>query len=191
MQSRLLFAGFLGLILFAPQLASEFHVTLLNYIGLYSVVALGLVLLTGVGGLMSFGQAAFVGLGAYTTAYLSSAQGLPGWVAFLGGSPWIGLLVGLLVTGLVAYLLGLLTLRLSGHFLPLGTIAWGISLYFLFGNLEFLGGHTGMSGIPALSLFGSHDDSHRTWRGMGTSILWKHARLVPGAPDQGAPDCHA
>jgi branched-chain amino acid transport system permease protein len=54
----------------------------------------------------------------------------------------------------VAYLLGLLTLRLSGHYLPLGTIAWGISLYFLFGNLEFLGGHTGMSGIPALSLFG-------------------------------------
>jgi len=54
----------------------------------------------------------------------------------------------------VALLLGLLTLRLSGHYLPLGTIAWGISLYFLFGNLEFLGGHTGMSGIPVLSLFG-------------------------------------
>jgi branched-chain amino acid transport system permease protein len=47
-----------------------------------------------------------------------------------------------------------LTLRLSGHYLPLGTIAWGISLYFLFGNLEFLGGHTGISGIPTLSLAG-------------------------------------
>jgi branched-chain amino acid transport system permease protein len=54
----------------------------------------------------------------------------------------------------VALLLGLLTLRLSGHYLPLGTIAWSISLYFLFGNLEFLGGHTGISGIPALTLFG-------------------------------------
>lgn len=52
-----------------PLWLPEFHVTLLNYIGLYGLVALGLVLLTGVGGLTSFGQAAFVGLGAYTTAY--------------------------------------------------------------------------------------------------------------------------
>ena len=154
MERRLLLAGFLGLLLIAPLVASEFHITLLNYIGLYAIVALGLVLLTGVGGLTSFGQAAFVGLGAYTTAYLSTAQSLPGWASMFAGSPWMGLLAGLLVTGLVAYLLGLLTLRLSGHYLPLGTIAWGISLYFLFGNLEFLGGHTGMSGIPALSLFG-------------------------------------
>ena len=147
---RLLLGGFLGLVLIAPHVASEFHVTLLNYIGLYAMVALGLVLLTGVGGLTSFGQAAFVGLGAYTTAYLSTAESLPGWASVLGGSPWIGLLAGLLVTAVIAFVLGLLTLRLSGHYLPLGTIAWGISLYFLFGNLEVLGGHTGMSGIPAL-----------------------------------------
>lgn len=154
MSPRLILAGFLALLLIAPQLASEFHVTLLNYIGLYSLVALGLVLLTGVGGLTSFGQAAFVGLGAYTTAYLSTAANLPSWLAVVGGSPWLGLLVGLVVTGLVAYILGLLTLRLSGHYLPLGTLAWGISLYFLFGNLEFLGGHTGLAGIPVLSLLG-------------------------------------
>jgi branched-chain amino acid transport system permease protein len=154
MRPRLMLAVFLGLLLIAPLVASEFHVTLLNYIGLYAIVALGLVLLTGVGGLTSFGQAAFVGLGAYTTAYLSAAESLPAWAASLGGSPWIGLLAGLLVTAVVAFVLGFLTLRLSGHYLPLGTIAWGISLYFLFGNLEFLGGHTGMSGIPALSVFG-------------------------------------
>ncbi|MDP1609644.1 MAG: branched-chain amino acid ABC transporter ATP-binding protein/permease [Sulfuritalea sp.] len=154
MRPRLMLAVFIGLLLIAPLVASEFHVTLLNYIGLYAIVALGLVLLTGVGGLTSFGQAAFVGLGAYTTAYLSTAEGLPAWAASLGGSPWMGLLAGLLVTAVVAFVLGFLTLRLSGHYLPLGTIAWGISLYFLFGNLEFLGGHTGMSGIPALSVFG-------------------------------------
>ena len=45
-------------------------------------------------------------------------------------------------------------MRLSGHYLPLGTIAWGLSLYFLFGNLEFLGGHTGLAGLPALSVAG-------------------------------------
>jgi branched-chain amino acid transport system permease protein len=154
MPQRYLLAVFIALLLVAPQLASEFHVTLLNYIGLYSIVTVGLVLLTGVGGLMSFGQAAFVGLGGYATAYLTTSTSLPSWLVFLGGSPWLGLLAGLVLTALVALLLGLLTLRLSGHYLPLGTIAWSISLYFLFGNLEFLGGHTGISGIPALTLFG-------------------------------------
>ena len=51
----------------AARSLPQFWVTLLNYIGLYSLVALGLVLLTGVAGQTSFGQAAFVGLGAYTT----------------------------------------------------------------------------------------------------------------------------
>ena len=50
----------------------------------------------------------------------------------------------------MALLLGLITLRMSGHYLPLGTIAWGISLYYLFGNLEFLGGYDGITGIPPL-----------------------------------------
>jgi branched-chain amino acid transport system permease protein len=130
---------------FGPLILPEFYVTLLNYIGLYAIVALGLVLLTGVGGLTSFGQAAFVGLGAYTTAYLTTVHGV---------SPWLTLPAGLLVTAVVALSLGFITLRLSGHFLPLGTIAWGISLYYLFGNVDFLGGHTGISGIPALQFFG-------------------------------------
>jgi ABC-type branched-subunit amino acid transport system ATPase component/ABC-type branched-subunit amino acid transport system permease subunit len=145
---------FLVLLAAAPWVLAEFHVTLLNYIGLYSLVALGLVLLTGVGGLTSFGQAAFVGLGAYTTAWLTTTQGLPPALALLGGSPWLALLLGLALTALVALVLGWMTLRLSGHYLPLGTIAWGISLYFLFGNVEFLGGHTGITGIPLLGVFG-------------------------------------
>jgi branched-subunit amino acid ABC-type transport system permease component len=68
-------------------------VTLLNYIGLYAIVAVGLVLLTGVGGLTSFGQAAFVGLGAYTTAWLTTVHGF---------SPWLTLLIGLAITAAVA-----------------------------------------------------------------------------------------
>jgi branched-chain amino acid transport system permease protein len=122
-----------------------YWITLANYIGLYAIVALGLVLLTGVGGLTSFGQAAFVGLGAYATAYLSTAHGI---------SPWIGLIVGLVVTAASALFIGAIMLRLSGHYLPLGTIAWGLSLYYLFGNLEFLGKYDGIGGIPALNLFG-------------------------------------
>ncbi len=138
----------------APLVLPEFYVTLLNYIGLYALVALGLVLLTGVGGLTSFGQAAFVGLGAYTTAVLTTATDLPAWIGWAAGSPWLALLCGLVLTALVALLLGSLTLRLSGHYLPLGTIAWGISLYFLFGTMETLGGHTGLTDIPPISIFG-------------------------------------
>jgi branched-chain amino acid transport system permease protein len=122
-----------------------YWITLANYIGLYAIVALGLVLLTGVGGLTSFGQAAFVGLGAYATAYLSTAHGI---------SPWLALLVGLVVTAASALFIGAIMLRLSGHYLPLGTIAWGLSLYYLFGYMDFLGKYDGISGIPPLSLFG-------------------------------------
>ena len=84
---RAILVVFLVLLGIGPLVLSEFHITLLNYIGLSAVVALGLVLLTGVGGLTSFGQAAFVGLGAYTSAYLTTATDLPVWLAWAGGSP--------------------------------------------------------------------------------------------------------
>jgi branched-chain amino acid transport system permease protein len=123
----------------------EFWITQLNYIGLASLVVLGLVLLTGVAGLTSFGQAAFVGIGAYTTAWLTTA---------MGWSPWLTLPAALVLTLAVACILGAITLRLSGHYLPLGTIAWCLSLYYLFGNLEFLGQYDGIAGIGPIRLFG-------------------------------------
>lgn len=52
---RLVLGAFLALLLVVPAILSPYYVTLLNYIGLYAMVALGLVLLTGVGGLTSFG----------------------------------------------------------------------------------------------------------------------------------------
>ena len=123
----------------------EFWITLLNYIGLASLVVLGLVLLTGVGGLTSFGQAAFVGIGAYVSGYLTTAHHI---------SPWLTLPAGLVVTAIIALVIGLVTLRLSGHYLPLGTIAWGLSLYFLFGNMDWLGKYDGLNGLPPITLFG-------------------------------------
>src|SRR5690349_10480043 len=134
---------FAAALLAAPFAAPPFWITLLNYIGLYSIVTLGLVLLTGIAGQTSFGQAAFVGLGAYTTAFLTTHCGV---------SPWLTLPAAIVITLVVALALGFITLRMQGHYLPLATIAWGISLFFLFGNLESLGGHTGVTGIPPLSL---------------------------------------
>jgi ABC-type branched-subunit amino acid transport system ATPase component/ABC-type branched-subunit amino acid transport system permease subunit len=128
-------------LLAAPLWAAGFTITLLNYIGIYALVALGVVLLTGVGGLTSFGQAAFVGIGAYATAWLTTVH---------GASPWLGLLLSLLLTGIVAALLGAITLRLGGHFLPLGTIAWGLSIYFLFGNMDALGRNNGITDVPPI-----------------------------------------
>ena len=127
----------------APLIFGTFTITLMNYIGIYAFAALGLVLLTGLGGLTSFGQAAFVGIGAYATAWYTAVQ---------GGSPWVGLLLALALTGLVALILGATTLRLSGHFLPLSTIAWGVAIYFVFGNLDALNRYSGLSGIPPISI---------------------------------------
>jgi len=135
---------FLLLLLLVPLLPS-FYLTMGSYIGLYSIVAIGLVLLTGVAGLTSFGQAAFMGLGAYTSAILTT---------HLAWSPWSALLVALLLTVIVAFILGAVTLRMGGHYLPLATIAWGISLYFLFGTIPVLGGSSGIADIQALQLFG-------------------------------------
>jgi len=146
--------AFVALLAVAPFVLSPFYITMLNNIGLSSLVVLGLVLLTGVAGLTSFGQAAFVGLGAYISAALSTGVvALPAALGWMH-SPWATLCIALACTALLALLLGSLTLKLSGHYLPLGTIAWGISLYFIFGTLQSMGGQTGMSGIPPIKLFG-------------------------------------
>jgi branched-chain amino acid transport system permease protein len=134
-----------AVLLVAPWVLPPFYVTLANYVGLASIVVLGLVLLGGAGGLMSFGQAAFVGLGAYTTAYLTLTYGM---------SPWLTLPIALVLTGLLALLLGALTLRLTGHYLTIGTLAWSVSIYYLFANIAALGGHDGLSDIPALAMSG-------------------------------------
>ncbi|GLX15779.1 hypothetical protein Pstr01_40180 [Pseudomonas straminea] len=89
MNLRALLFAFVLLLGIAPLALPTFQITLLNYIGLYTLVVLGLVLLTGVGGMTSFGQAAFVGLGAYTSAYLTATEQLPAWLAWAGGSPWL------------------------------------------------------------------------------------------------------
>ncbi|WP_213773363.1 branched-chain amino acid ABC transporter ATP-binding protein/permease [Bradyrhizobium sp. dw_78] len=137
-----LFALVMAAIPFIPGMP-PFWIALLDNIGLSALVAMGLVLLTGVGGLTSFGQAAFCGFGAYTTAVLTTAYGL---------SPWLSLPLSLIVSGIAAVVLGLITVRLSGHYLPLGTLAWGIGLFYLFSKLEFLGRNDGISGVPPLSI---------------------------------------
>jgi branched-chain amino acid transport system permease protein len=144
-RSRLRLLGVVAVVLLAvvPALVGPFAVTLLNFIGIYALAALGIVLLTGIGGMLSFGQAAFVGVAAYATAWATTAHG---W------SPWLGLILALVLTGGLATLLGAVTLRLGGHFLSLSTIAWGLAIYFVFGNLDALGHFSGISDVPPIAI---------------------------------------
>jgi branched-chain amino acid transport system permease protein len=127
----------------APAVLAPFTIDLLNFIGIYALAALGLVLLTGIGGMLSFGQAAFVGIAAYATAWASTAG---------GASPWLGLLLALALTGTIAAVLGAVTLRLRGHFLALSTIAWGIAIPVIFGNIPGLGAFTGITSVPPIAI---------------------------------------
>jgi branched-chain amino acid transport system permease protein len=150
-----LLAALVAVLLAIPLLpVPEFIITQLNYIGIDAIVVLGLVILTGICGLTSFGQAAFVGIGAYSTAYVTTA---------LGWSPWAGLVVGLVLTAIAALIIGAVTLRMSGHNLPLATIAWCIAFYYVIGNLDALGRYDGLVNIPALSIAGFSLQSGRRY----------------------------
>ncbi len=141
--------------------------TVADYAGVSAIVTLGLVVLTGFGGMTSFGQATFMAFGAYATALLTT-QG--GW------SPWLALPVSLLAAGVGAVLIGALTLRLSGHYLAVATIAWSVSFFYLFGNLDAFGRNDGISGIPPLRVGGVALSDSRSfypvvWAGVALALL--------------------
>ncbi len=163
---RLAFPTFALLMLVLPALpVPDFWITQSNTIGLYALTSLGLVLLTGVAGLTSFGQAAFIGIGAYTAAFMAVT---------LGVSPWLTLWVGLALAVLAALLLGAITLRMSGHYLPLATIAWGLALNYTMANMSVLGKYDGLLGVPAIRLFGA---DLGTGRGLHV-LIWAIALLA-------------
>ena len=129
-----------------PLLVSTaYALTLLNIIGLYAIVTLGLILL-GCSGQVSLGQAAFYGLGAYASALLSRG---------LGWSPWLTIPAATAAVAAVAYAVGLPALRLAGHFFVLATLGFGIIVNVLMVQLvSVTGGGNGLRDIPALRIAG-------------------------------------
>jgi branched-chain amino acid transport system permease protein len=163
---RYAFPVFALLMLALPLLpVPDFWIAQSAAIGMYSLVALGLVLLTGVSGLTSFGQAAFVGIGAYTAAFLTVK---------LAASPWLALALGIAIAIAAAVIVGAITLRMSGHYLPLATIAWGLALNYTMANMDWLGKYDGIIGIPTLHI-GSIDVG--TGRGLH-AVVWVFALLA-------------
>ncbi|WP_254901690.1 branched-chain amino acid ABC transporter permease [Thalassobacillus devorans] len=140
-------AAFTVLILILPFLLStSLMITKATFAGIYTIVAVGLGLLMGFAGQISLGQAAFYGVGAYSTAILTATFGI---------SPWLSLLIAITAPALIAYILGHTMARLHGYYLAMATLAFGIVIHVLLVEWKgFTKGASGFYGIPKLELFG-------------------------------------
>jgi branched-chain amino acid transport system permease protein len=164
----------LGVALIRLSVANDYYFTLLNIIGINTLLVVGLNLLLGYAGQISLGHAAFFGLGAYTTGILTATCGV---------SPWLALPAGLVVAGAAAFLVGIPALKLKGYYLAMATLGFGIIVSIFFNQAqELTGGPSGLSGIPSLDLFGYTLDSPERlflliWPVLGV-ILLLSANLV-------------
>lgn len=127
-------------------LANPWKLGILNLVALHAIVALGLNLFIGYAGQISLGHAAFFGLGAYGSAILTTTWGIPSWAAMV-----------LTATGvaLTALVIGVPTLRLSGHYLAMATLGFNIVIHNVFVQWDRVtGGPSGLAGIPSFGFFG-------------------------------------
>ncbi|MEW6065920.1 MAG: branched-chain amino acid ABC transporter permease [Bacillota bacterium] len=118
---------------------NDYYIQVLTMLGIYLIGALGLNLITGVTGQLSFGHAAFLSIGAYTSAILSLKLHMPFALAILAGG---------LMAGLWGVLLGYPTLRLTGDYLGIATLGFGEIVRVVFLNMSITGGALGLAGIP-------------------------------------------
>ncbi|HHW93108.1 MAG TPA: branched-chain amino acid ABC transporter permease [Clostridiaceae bacterium] len=136
-----------SLLLLLPFITSNTYVLhIMISIGLYSVLALSLNLVTGFAGQLSFCHIAFYGIGAYTGALL---------MLRLNVSFWIAMFAGAFMAAIFGFLLGLPTLRLRGDYLAIVTLGFGEIVRLVFVNESWLTrGPLGLPGVPAPVLFG-------------------------------------
>ena len=119
---------------------SDYLLTLFDTAGIYAIVVMGLGILLGLAGQLSLAQAAFLGIGAYTSAFLTVNAGWPVW----GAMP-----AAMLLSALVALIVGYPCLRLSGHYLALATIGFGIITQLVLINWKKVtNGSDGLGNIP-------------------------------------------
>ncbi len=123
---------------------SPYYIKVFTLVGIYIIIALGLNFISGVTGQLSFGHAAFVSIGAYTAAILTTRWQLP----FLPS-----LLAGGLLAAVVGILFGFPILRLTGDYLGIATLGFGEIVIVIFQNMEITGGTIGLSGIAKHSSF--------------------------------------
>jgi len=123
----------------------EFYIFQICLIASMAVIVLGLVVVSGLAGQVSLAQAAFVALGSYGAAILEARLGIP---------VMVGIPIAAVLSGLVGYVLGLITLRVSGHYLALATMAFTAIVQIALINLDnWTGGAAGMA-FPSLTVAG-------------------------------------
>lgn len=131
--------------------ANNYYINLFAIIGINTILVIGLNLLLGYAGQVSLGHAAFYGLGAYSSGVLTVQFGL---------NPWLCIIIGVIITSSVAFLIGVPSLKLKGHYLAVATLGFGIIVNIFFNEAESLtGGASGLLGIPRLELFGFKFDN--------------------------------
>ena len=134
------------LIIFPLVITNSYYISTMVFVGIHGIIAIGLSLLMGYAGQISIGHAAFFGIGAYTSAVLTSKFGFHPWVAFL---------MGILLSSLVAVIIGIPSLKLKGHYLAMATLGFGEITYIVFNELtELTGGPPGLGDIPRISIAG-------------------------------------
>ena len=167
----------------------------------YAIVALGLCLVMGYAGQISMGHAAFFAIGGYTSAVLTTLnikgaatadwgqtlqrigvlitrQDMYG-EQLIGISPWLAFLIALLLTFLIALLVGYPSLRLKGHYLAMATLGFGLIIYRLVLGSDFTGASDGINGVPPWQLFpGVLVSGKRAFRVTNYYVAWSLAILV-------------
>jgi branched-chain amino acid transport system permease protein len=145
MRVQILYSFFILMVALAGHFISNaYYLQVLTFIGINTLLALGLNMLMGYAGQISLGHAAFYGIGAYATAILT---------VHFSWSPWLALPVAIAAAVMVAYIVGVPTLKLSGYYLGMGTLGFGMIINIIFREWSSVtGGASGFVGIPTLSL---------------------------------------
>lgn len=144
---KMLLNGVLLLLLLAAPFAM--YPVFLMKILCFALFAVAFNLLFGFTGLLSFGHAAFLATGGYTTGYLLSN--------YSGLTTEVGIIAGTLVATAMGLAFALLSIRRQGIYFAMVTLALAQLVYFFFVQSEFTGGEDGMHGIPRGHLFGLID----------------------------------
>lgn len=175
LRSRLLSLGLLAafLVVLPFVVPNSFYLDLAVRMGINAIIVLGLNLLIGFAGQISFGHAGFLGLGAYATAVLPTHWG---W------HPVAAMAAGAVAAGLLAGLLSYPIFKLKGHYLAMATLGLGIILNLVFRNETALtGGPDGMP-VPAMELLGLELSTDRHWYWAVATLLvvsvWASQNLI-------------
>ena len=148
--SGLVLLALMALPFVANVFGEAFYIALATRILIFALAATSLNLILGFGGMVSFGHAAFLGVGAYTVVILSQMGVVDAWVAWP---------TAMVVAGLFALLIGAVSLRTQGVYFIMITLAFAQMMYYLVVSFKAYGGDDGMS-LPARSRIGFLDMSN-------------------------------